>query len=328
MKEYSIRPKDLYKEYIRLSLIDAEAMGGGTIKTSCPGCGGGYSRETLRKYGFIYESCTQCDTLYCNPRPSLAELDAFYRDTESARFWNEELWPKVEEIRRVEIFSQRVDAILEYCERNKISFKNVLDIGSGNGIFLEEFRKKMPSLNYRALDPGSAAVAKCKDKGFDTYQTVAEEARKWHWWADLVICFEVIEHSHDANKFVQSINNLLTPNGVALITGLNYQGVDMRILQHKSTQVLPPLHLNFMSLSGYRSIFARNGFKRIDIFSPGKLDVNILSNALESSTITSDEAGPFITWLLQEASDDVRKMFQEYLSNSCMSSHIWIWAQK
>jgi len=255
-------------------------------------------------------------------------MESFYRDTASARYWNEVLWPVVEETRRAEIFVPRVRNIRSYCELHSIGINRVLDIGAGNGIFLEEFCNQMPEAQFRAIDPGSKAIEKCREKGFEVYQTTAEQAEEWQDWADLVVSFEVLEHAYDPLQFVTSAMRFLAPNGVVLMTTLNHEGADLRLLREHSGQVLPPLHINFLSVTGFRNLFARAGFSEIEIQTPGRLDVDILTNALKEGVLEREELAPFLDWLIYKADKDIRQKFQSFLADSGMSSHIWIWARK
>ncbi len=328
MKEYQIRPKDLYKEYIRLIEEDAKMLGGRGVMVPCPGCGNDDTQLLFEKNGFPYDHCGKCNTFFCNPRPPMEDLECFYKDTASARYWNEVLWPVVEEARRTEIFAPRVKQIRGYCEKHGIRLNRVLDIGAGNGVFLEEFRNQMPDAEFRAIDPGSTAVEKCREKGFEVYQGTAELMKEWQGWADLVVSFEVLEHAHDPMQFVSAGRRFMAPGGVVLMTTLNQEGGDLRLLRERSGQVLPPLHINFMSVAGFRSLFARAGFLEINTQTPGRLDVDIVSNAVEEGLLGREELCPFLDWLIHQADENLKRDFQCFLADSGMSSHIWIWARK
>jgi len=328
MREYQIRPKDLFREYARLIEDDAKKLIGSGVKVSCPGCGNNDTYHLFEKNGFSYDCCGKCNTFFCNPRPSLEEMEFFYKDTPSARYWNEVLWPVVEETRRAEIFAPRVKKILNYFEIHNVKLNCILDIGAGNGIFLEEFRNQSPDAEFRAIDPGSKAIERCREKGFEAYQTTAEQVKEWQGWADMVVSFEVLEHVHDPLLFVKSVMKFLTPGGIVLITTLNHEGMDLRLLRERSGQVLPPLHINFLSVTGFRNLFARAGFSEIKTQTPGRLDVDIIANALEEGLLERKKLDPFLDWLFYKADDDIKQKFQGYLADSGMSSHIWIWARK
>ena len=48
--------------------------------------------------------------------------------------------------------------------------------------------------------------------------------------ADLVVCFEVIEHVHDPLLFVKIIWEMVAPGGIAVFTGLGVEGFDIQVL--------------------------------------------------------------------------------------------------
>ena len=328
MKEYQIRPKDLFREYTRLIEDDAKKLVGSGVKVSCPGCGNNDTYHLFEKNGFPYEHCGKCNSFFCNPRPTLKDMESFYRDTASARYWNEVFWPVVEETRQAEIFAPRVKKIRKYCETHSIKLNCILDIGAGNGIFLEEFRNQLPEAEFLAIDPGSKAIEKCREKGFEAYQTTAEQAKEWQGRADLVVSFEVLEHAYDPLLFVKSAKKFLEPNGAVLMTTLNHEGTDLRLLRERSGQVLPPLHINFLSVTGLRNLFVRAGFSEIETQTPGRLDMVILTNALEDGLLKREELDPFIDWIIHKGDEAIKQNFQSFLADSGMSSHIWIWARK
>jgi len=112
------------------------------------------------------------------------------------------------------------------------------------------------------------------------------------------------------------------------MTTLNQEGFDLRLLKEKSTQILPPLHMNFFSLAGFRNLFTRAGFSAVEIDTPGRLDVDIINNALKNKVLSTKDVGPFLDWLMNKADVSIKKDFQQFLADSCMSSHIWIWGKK
>ncbi len=327
MKEHEIRPKELYKEYLRLIAQDARKLVGHGRRVPCPGCGNRHTVFLFEKSGFPYERCGRCNTFFCSPRPSMEEMVFFYKSTPSARYWNEVFWPYVEEKRREGVFAPKVSQILAHCEVQSITLKRVLDIGAGNGVFLDEFRKQHPNAEFRAIDPGNNAVAKCREKGFEVLQGTAEVIDQWQGWADLVTSFEVLEHVHDPLKFVSSAMRYVAKNGLVLMSTLNQEGGDLRLLRERSSQVLPPLHINFLSVTGFRTLFARAGFNDIEIETPGRLDMDIIKNALDEGILKRSEIDPFLAWVIYESDEEVKENFQQFLANHEMSSHIWIWAQ-
>ena len=40
------------------------------VQVPCPACGSADAEKTLEKFGLTYVTCTECRTMYANPRPS------------------------------------------------------------------------------------------------------------------------------------------------------------------------------------------------------------------------------------------------------------------
>ena len=92
MRETDIRPAALLETYLDLSRRDAETFfpnPSALERAACPGCGADTDRSVLQyaKHGFDIVECGCCLTLFVNPRPSAAQLAAFYRDSPSTDYW-------------------------------------------------------------------------------------------------------------------------------------------------------------------------------------------------------------------------------------------------
>lgn len=98
--------------------------------------------------------------------------------------------------------------------------------------------------------------------------------------ADLLVCFEVLEHVHNPLAFLKSLIRLVRPGGLVLVTTLCISGFDLQVLWDRSHHIAPPHHINFPSITGIRNLFTRAGAKSIEIPTPCKLDVDIVPNGL------------------------------------------------
>lgn len=115
MKEADIRPAGVHERYLALTQEDTETFftdRSGWSECPCPGCGGDSCDPAFTKHGFRYVVCAACSSLFVSPRPPQAELDRFYRDAPSSRYWAQEFFPAVEEARRERIIRPRVGRIL------------------------------------------------------------------------------------------------------------------------------------------------------------------------------------------------------------------------
>ncbi|NTW99214.1 MAG: SAM-dependent methyltransferase, partial [Geobacteraceae bacterium] len=142
MKEQEIRPEALFNRYVDLCLQDAEHCFGECSRTEvpCVACGGYQSTHCFVKHGFAYAQCNLCGTLFQNPRPPVEIFEAFYRQSESSRYWAEVFYPAVAEIRREKIFRPRVKDLSALCVSRGMNVDRLIDVGAGYGIFLDEWR--------------------------------------------------------------------------------------------------------------------------------------------------------------------------------------------
>jgi len=327
MKESEIRPKELFSEYLRLSKKDiSKYFKSDAYKhVNCPACNSKDKEFAFSKTGFKYVLCKKCGTLYLSPRPPIWQFERFYAESPSSNFWAKVFFPAVAEARREKVFKPRVEQISLLCQRYNFFPDTVIEVGAGYGIFLEEWKKKFPKTKVCAIEPNPYMVEVCKKKGIEVLPTIAEKANGWFNKADLLVCFEVIEHVYSPFDFVSSLYRLVKPGGYILITGLGVEGFDILVLWEKSKSISPPHHINFMSIKGFEILFQRAGFTDIEVTTPGRLDVDIVLNALkEDQNLKLDR---FLNIMLKREEKTLQS-FQRFLSENKLSSHCWIWAKK
>jgi len=328
MKESEIRPKELFQKYLRLSAADTETyfISSQREYLPCPACGNESFHPAFEKLGFAYTVCRSCQTLYQNPRPPLEEFSRFYRESPSARYWAKEFFPAVAEIRREKLFKPKVMELARLCQNENFKPAVVADIGAGFGLFLEEWHNLFPDTRTIAIEPNLEMADLCRDKKLEVLECLAEQASSLYGHVDLVVALEVIEHVHDPLVFCNSLNHLLRAGGRLLLTGLSVDGFDIQVLWEHAKSISPPHHINFMSIQGFKQLLKRAGFSKVDIFTPGKLDVDIVKNTMEERPDALNDQR-FIRNLLK-LDEKALKEFQQFLSKHRLSSHCWIWAVK
>ena len=331
MKEYEIRPADVFGEYLRLSANDVAHFFADPSRRCgrpCPGCAAhGPGQFEFEKNGFTLVRCLSCGSLYVDPVPVESDLDAFYADSPSQQYWANVFFPSVAEARREKIFRMRVAKLAEMLKAETL--RRVIDVGAGRGLFLEECRSLKLGEEWWAVEPNRDMAATCRGSGFPTFQGFSGQAAVdpvWAGSADLVTSFEVLEHVTDPSAFLVSLAALLRPGGLMMVTGVCGDGFDIRVLRQRSNTVSPPHHLNFLSRRGVSALLARSGLEEVSLTTPGKLDVDIVRNMLsgESDIVVDD----FLKMMLTESDQSVLDDFQNLLARHGMSSHMWIIARK
>ena len=332
MKESEIRPAEILNEYLRLSATDAVAFfpdPARFVHRPCPGCGTDAPRPAFVKNGFELSRCGGCGTLYVVSIPEDAELDAFYRDSPSQRYWASVFFPAVAEARRLKIFRPRVERLRTLLADLGVTPRRVMDVGAGTGIFLEEARTLGFGEEYVAVEPNADLAATCREKGFSTFEgfgfeAAADPSRADS--ADLAVSFEVIEHVASPMDFIGDLGRLVRPGGLVVVSGLCGNGFDIAVLSAASKAVAPPHHLNFLSRCGVADLLSRCGLEEVAFVTPGVLDVDIVRNTLiEHPDIPVDA---FIRHLALDAPETTRAAFQHLITDHGLSSHMWVVARR
>lgn len=327
MKEYEIRPGALLQRYLDLSARDANHCFGNVPRYAvpCVACGGMEAEDQFEKFGFAYSMCCECASLFQSPRPAIEVFEAFYRDSESSRFWAEEFFPAVAEARRERIFRPRVQRLAELCAGKGVAVDRLIEVGAGYGIFLEEWRRRFPETQLLSVEPSRHLAMECRNKGFEVIEAVAEHVVGHDGYADLVVCFEVLEHVHEPLAFIQTLARLARPGGHVFVSTLCADGFDIQMLWDKSNSIFPPHHINFLSVAGFRRLFDRAGLEEVDISTPGQLDVDIVRNAAaKNDSVLSEHR--FIRRLV--ANEEAATAFQKFLAKNQLSSHVWVIGRK
>lgn len=329
IKEEEIRPDELFGEFLLLAASDAENFfdHSNFVEIDCPACGSAETRDNFTKFSFKYGACTKCGTLYASSRPTAEALLDYYARSQSQDYWANVILKHTGEKREQSILRPNLERIEEFLKERERSPRIALDVGASNGAFLLALKENRPDLDLVAVEPGHMAAEKCRSSGIKVYEDFVENcAGSEGACGDLVTCFEVFEHVQDPLKFAKALCDVTLPGGMAVITCLGADGFDIQLLWEKSRSIMPPYHLNFLSKQGMEALFGEAGFDRVEVLSPGRLDVQIVQNSIERD-MAPEQISRFEKLLLSK-DQDILTAFQKFLSSAGLSSHVWILAYK
>lgn len=215
---------------------------------NCPICESHKSIE-LSNYREDYLSkCLKCSLVFSNKKPSKKELDEVY----SQYNYNDLV---TTDITKIKISNEAKKLFL----LNKP--KNVLDVGCGEALLLDQFKKsgcKTFATEYdtrlaeTAIKKGHSVIANGLYPKFDNGEKM-----------DLIIFTEVIEHITEQSKCLPYYHDLLSDDGIIYITTPNFSSLERRIFKDKWEFICYPEHLCYFTVSTLDECMRKFGFKKI-----------------------------------------------------------------
>ena len=320
--EEEIRPEDVFNEYLKLTSLDTKTFFDNAIRLdiNCPACDS-IGKHWATKSGFTYKFCPECSTIYVSPRPKIEAFNAYYTDSPSTKFWATTFYKVTEKARREKLWKPKAqmvkDTILSLENLNK--FKYIIDIGGGYGVFDEEI-KAILDIDAIVIEPSVHLAEICRNKGLIVVEKFMEEivlgdlpnGRK------CFVSFELFEHLHDPNFFLQTVFQNMNSDDVFVFTTLSGMGIDIQLLGENSKALSPPHHLNFFNPKSVTHLLLKNGFKVISALTPGKLDMDIINKNIEF--IDDPYWRNLITYLDQKEMN----LLQDKIVELGLSSHMMV----
>jgi 2-polyprenyl-6-hydroxyphenyl methylase/3-demethylubiquinone-9 3-methyltransferase len=203
----------------------------------------------------------------------------------------------------------------------------VFEIGCGSGSFLSKLnqaiKKELPDKNVElyGIDIDKNAIENNLDNELNLICSNAEEFIKKHIEKyDIIVHFELIEHLIDPFTFMENLNCLLNSEGLMIFTTPNSNGLEEISSDYNSYKLIapsifPPLHLNAFNTYNITHFAIRTNFKVLQIKTPGKLDVDMIS-------LTKDYLKDEGLKMLSEFDDETKGLLQHLITLVNGSSHM------
>jgi 2-polyprenyl-3-methyl-5-hydroxy-6-metoxy-1,4-benzoquinol methylase len=326
VSENDIRPQiydEARKQAQQADLAWLKAREAGFTACDCPACNSTRHSEAIRKLGFTWRRCTDCETLFMSPRPDAAILAEFYGRSELYKVWNDLIFPASNATRRVRIHRPRAERLQRLLAHAGGTF---IEIGAAHGLFCEEIRASGSFSRIVAIEPSAAQAETCRRSGLETHEALAEDAADLDGIADAVACFETLEHVADPGTFCRTILRFMKPGGLFVLTTPNCLGFDVAFLGTRSDTVYPE-HLTLFSPRGLAALAKRSGLDIVEQSTPGALDADIVRNKLLQDP-SELEAQPFLKTILFDRWLELGQPFQAFLASNGLSSHMWLACRK
>jgi len=256
----------------------------------CPICGSSdYSNEEKFHKAYEISKCEICGSIYVNPVPSIIALEDYYNNSKCNKML-QELYNKRADKKSDFFIDDRVKLVIKYLKQfdDKKNIK-ILEIGCGNGSFLTRLKyfirekTNYNSIELYGIDIDQNAINNNIDNKLILSCSSAEEYIKSNSENfDIILHFELIEHLIDPYSFMVRVKKLLKNNGIVLFSTPNSNGLEIMVSDYNSFRpiagsIFPPFHLNAFNTMNIYFLSIRSGYSIIDIITPGKLDVDLVS---------------------------------------------------
>ena len=213
-------------------------------------------------YILLFQKGTQkivrckCGLVYSKTQPTQSVLDAFYAESNAMKLWSDFKDTPEEENRQFEKYAH---AILQI---KLMGVKSVLDIGCGNGVFLNTLRKELPkATNLHGVEPNVDACNIALSKGLSVSNINFLDFTKSHCLGkyDLITLWGVLEHVKDVRMALKQIRAILNPNGFVLVCVPNVDSTIVQMTWGKCFTFCPQ-HLWYFNTESLISILQSEGF--------------------------------------------------------------------
>lgn len=294
------------------------------VAVACPCCGADRPTHAFDKYGFAFQRCPDCATLYMSPRPSEALMSDYYTNSENYAYWAKHIFPASEATRREKIHKPWLARVVEYCDRFGVDRGTLLEVGPGFGTFSSVATQSGAFRRVVAVEPTPEMAAACRSRGVEVIERRVEDLGDAVDRADVVCAFEVIEHLFEPRRFVEGMLPVVAPGGLLVMSCPNGEGFDMALLGAKALAV-DAEHVNLFNPRSLARLVEQAGFEVLTVHTPGRLDAELVRDAALAGEVELD---PFLRRVLIDEWDQLGWPFQQFLAENGLSSHMWLAARR
>ncbi len=230
-----------------------------------------------------YWICDDCNSALYYPVPSQQEIDDFYKDyitykTGLTEYLIESTYPAF--VSNLTLTLKDLD--WPFKANDQI---HLLDIGCGNGFFLQYIKENFNGIKTEGLDLSQECVNKCIEKGLNVHIGdifSLDETKKF----EFITMFHVIEHVQNPIDWIKKIHSMLLPNGEFIIETPVY-GLVAESFKENWRYFMPVEHLNIFSKDAMLNTLRNNGFEIIKYVTYGSGNISADMNSINKKAMDS-----------------------------------------
>jgi 2-polyprenyl-3-methyl-5-hydroxy-6-metoxy-1,4-benzoquinol methylase len=215
---------------------------------------------SISKDAFEIFKCNDCSFHFTQNMPSPAAIGPYYKSDVyiSHSDTKEGLVNRIYHSAREMMLRKKRNLIQQLT-----SGKKLLDIGSGTGYFLNSMKQNGYEVTGVEIDE-AARNATLKNFGIKVNPPATLLEGKLKEKVDVITLWHVMEHLHDMDGYMQSMHDLLKPEGYLLIAVPNYTSFDAQYYGKYWAAYDVPRHLWHFSPKTIAKLAYKNNFELID----------------------------------------------------------------
>lgn len=316
---------ELYRTYTQLLEKDiAELLGASSAMKAvhCPGCLSAKATSFAKIMGMEYKVCEECGSYFVAQRPSQASLNHFYAQSTACRYWRQEMSKLVDQ-KLYYIYGPRVAWILEWADEYFDENLVLVDYQTKYSFLIKHLTSQNIFAQIKLLEPQLYENEQVLPAAY--YIKNVEEAAHLKS-VDMFTSFESLERVSDPDDLIKKAYAYCKPGGLFLLTTATSSGFEYQVLKEHAPNLNPINRMNLLSLEAIVVLLEKNNFEILELSTPGRLDVEIVKNVIESKDIP--EVDHFWKYVFGKRKTNTLSSLQEFLQTNRLSSHVRIVAKK
>ncbi|MEP1489004.1 MAG: class I SAM-dependent methyltransferase [Algibacter sp.] len=199
--------------------------------------------------------------LETTPQPSSDKLPEYYKSEDYISHTDSQrnLFEKVYHLVRKISLKKKLSLINSYSEKSK----NLLDVGSGTGDFLQIAQQN--NWTVSGIEPNEEARGiankKTNDSVFETEQLLKFKENSF----DVITLWHVLEHLPNLEDHIKTFKKLLKPNGTLIIAVPNYKSFDAKHYKNFWAALDVPRHLWHFNRGAISKLVGKESMNVINI---------------------------------------------------------------
>ncbi|MEA1897300.1 MAG: class I SAM-dependent methyltransferase [Bacteroidota bacterium] len=207
---------------------------------------------------FSLFQCSQCEFVFTQDHPGKEIISSYYKSEEYVSHSNtrDGIVNKLYHFSRGYMLGRK-RKLIERLTHKKT--RNILDIGSGTGFFLNHMREH--GWDVTGIEPSEEGRKFCRDQfaleiqDEKTLFTLDKESY------DVITLWHVLEHIQDIDEYMKKIHSMLRKDGLLLIALPNLRSTDAIIYKEKWAAYDVPRHLWHFTPFSFKKLAAKYQFQ-------------------------------------------------------------------